>query len=367
MNQYYKSVLWGVYVFSMVLSMTLLQSKIGNSQAPDWMDKFGFWVEQETVTGYIGGEKEELFKDHQLQKIFKEKYHVTVKTSKKGSLEMFQTKDQLKQDFLFPAGQLGYELEKEKYNFLADAALFRSPLVFYTWSPVKDALLKKGLLKQRDGAYYLTDLKLFFQMIQERKKWTDIEPSLPNKEIIIDSTNPKYSNSGTMFFALLSYSLSEQGTISEENYKQVTTFLRDYYKRIGFQEDSSKEIFDDYIQKGIGDKTMIVGYENQIIQYAKQHPDSWKKGQKDQLVVIYPPLTIWSDHTLLVRNDKASVLIDALREPEIQQLIWEKYGFRTRNVDQKDVQRLGIPGIAVRIDSVNMIKGNVMKKILQGL
>lgn len=298
--------------------------------------------------------------------VLKEKYDVELDVKVKGSIEMFETNLQKDQDFLFPAGQLGKDLNGEITTFEREYVIFRTPLVFYTWAPINECLVKKGFVVERQGAYYLTDLTSFYNEVKNRKKWSELCPGLPEKEMLVDTSNPKTSNSGATFFALLSQIIQSGRTITEQNYKVFLPELKDYYSRLGFQENSSNDIFQDYIDKGIGEKTMIAGYENQIIQYAQKDRANWIK-KKNDYVMIYPNPTVWSDHNLLIKNKSADVLAELYHDQWVHDRIWLKFGFRTPNLNEEDLHRWNVKRIAKRIDSINMMKGSVMKLILKDL
>lgn len=45
-------------------------------------------------------------------------------------------------------------------------------------------------------------------------------------------------------------------------------------------------------------------------------------------VVLYPQPTVFSAHPLIVVNEAAAPLVDALMSPDVQQLAWTRHGFR---------------------------------------
>ena len=57
------------------------------------------------------------------------------------------------------------------------------------------------------------------------------------------------------------------------------------------------------------------------------------KGTKDLLTkdvrVLYPEPTVYSDHPILALDASAARLIDAMKDPEVQKIAWETYGFRS--------------------------------------
>lgn len=58
----------------------------------------------------------------------------------------------------------------------------------------------------------------------------------------------------------------------------------------------------------------------------------------EQVRVLYPEPTIYSDHPLIALNPNAHRLIDALNDEELQKRAWAGFGFRSaRNADLNDV------------------------------
>jgi hypothetical protein len=76
---------------------------------------------------------------------------------------------------------------------------------------------------------------------------------------------------------------------------------------------------------------MIVGYENQLVEWILADPARWERikasaGAKP--VVLYPRPTVYSAHPLIVVDENANRLIEALVSPKLQELAWTRHGFR---------------------------------------
>ena len=105
--------------------------------------------------------------------------------------------------------------------------------------------------------------------------------------------------------------------------------IKTYYNRMGFQQKSSSDIFDLFISNPYT-YPLLVGYENQLIEYAIQNSDDYSIDfLKKNIRTLYPQPTVWSSHPLIAVNEKGQRLMDALKDPEIQQIAWEKHGFRS--------------------------------------
>lgn len=210
--------------------------------------------------------------------------------------------------------------------------IFNSPIVIYTWDAVVDSLSKKGMVQQ------------------------------------IDST-PSKSNSGNMFTGLLANTFNN-GVVDDTSVRTVTPKIKEFYNRLGYLEHSSSDLFEQYLKTGVGAKPIIVGYENQIIEFAAENPKAWNS-VKDKVRILYPEPTVWSAHPLIVLNPKASILINALQDEDIQRIAWEKHGFRTGiaggHNNTKALEVVGLPNNIDDIMVMPMPKPSVMDYIINSL
>ncbi len=79
--------------------------------------------------------------------------------------------------------------------------------------------------------------------------------------------------------------------------------------------------------------------------------------------------TVWSTHTYIALDEQGELGIDALLDPEIQRLAWEKHGFRTGVYSAaSDVGIFGVGGIAQDITKVISVPdSDVMGEIVAAL
>ena len=100
---------------------------------------------------------------------------------------------------------------------------------------------------------------------------------------------------------------------------------------MGFKPPSSGKLFDDYIGGGAGAQPLIVGYENQLVEWVLQDADRWKRVEANapaKPVILYPKPTVFSAHPLISIDRQADELIDALMNETVLELAWEDHGFR---------------------------------------
>ena len=300
-----------------------------------------------TVTGYIGGEKKGFFEDEEVQKLLERKYGIVVDYTKAGSVEMVRYDDYGHNDFLFPSSQMALEIFKREQGELLKKSekVFNSPIVVYSWGEVAEALVAQGYVTKRNGTYFITDFEGLVSAIENEKTWNDVGMNLYGKMNII-CTDPNKSNSGNMYLGLLSNMLNDVEVVETEDVATVGPEAKAIIDRLGYMDYSSGNLFASYIEKGMGNGPLVVGYENQLVEFALENPDIWDK-VKDRVAILYPEPTIWSEHTVIALSDNGKLLIEALQDEEIQQLAWERHGFRTGLVtterDSEIIQTVGIP------------------------
>lgn len=319
------------------------------------------------LRGLVGSEKVGLLEDEAIQKILDRRFGLTLDFNKAGSLEMVQENSSY--DFLFPSSTVAVEFYKARGRPLVrDAVLFNSPIVFYSWDLVVAALEKNGIVKNTGSIYYIVDLVKLVRLVTDHRKWADIGlPDLYGSVNII-ATDPLKSNSGNQFAALLAGLLNQGEVVTEQSLPAVLPAVKDVFARTGYMEHSSGVLFEQYLRMGVGSHPLIVGYENQMVEFAVQNPETWEN-VRSRLRILYPLPTVWSSHTLMALTAKAAPLIKALEDPETQKLAWERHGFRTGIIGGKnDIRVLKVVGMPERIGKVlPMPSPAVMEILMQSL
>lgn len=318
------------------------------------------------ISGSVGGEKIGLLEDEEVQDILKKDYKLKINYSKAGSIDMV-TSDPSGKDYLFPSNQTALELFKENNGKpVRSEIIFNTPIVLYTRKAVADALTDQGMVSTLDGVSYI-DMQKLTQTIEDGKSWSDIGLPQLYGNVTVGTTDPTKSNSGNMFACLLACTLGG-GAVNENNVDDVLPELKTIYQRLGYMESSSSDLFDQFLKTGMGAKPLIAGYESQILEFAAENPDTWSQ-ISDDIVMLYPTPTVWASHVFIALDDKASAAIDALKDKKIQQIAWERHGFRTNVYDAlTDGDHFGVDGVADNINQVApMPDAATMNKILEAL
>lgn len=318
------------------------------------------------INGYVGGEKIGLLEDEEVQDILRDRYRLVIDYAKAGSIDMV-TDDAEGRDFLFPSNQTALELYKQVHGDpVKSEIILNTPIVLYTRSAVAQALVDSGLAVVTNGVYTV-DMEKLTETIEAGTTWEEIGLPQLYGSVSVGITDPTKSNSGNMFAGLLANTLCG-GVADESNLAEILPRLQNIFQKLGYMESSSSDLFDQFLKTGMGAKPLIAGYENQLLEFAVENPDTWEQIKGD-IVMMYPTPTVWSSHVYIALNEAGTAGIDALLDEDIQRLAWEKHGFRTGVYDTPtDAARFGVSGIAEELTQVApMPDANTMDRIIKAL
>lgn len=321
------------------------------------------------IKGIIGSEKQGFFENPQLKKLLKSRYNLIVDYSKAGSIDMVTQQPPQGIDFLFPSSQVAGELYKTRHDPTARVeTIFNSPIVIYSWDIVTEALQEQSIVQLRDNNYYIVDYPRLITLVQSRAKWADIGLDALYGQVMLYPTDPTKSNSGFQFAGLLANMLSGGEVVTRRTLASVTDQIRNFFARIGYMEHSTGYLFEQFLTTGVGNKPMVVGYENQIIEFCLANVAMCSAIQ-GRVFALYPEPTVWSSHVLIPLSSGGERLMHALLDPEIQTLAWEQHGFRSgmigvqNNPKAFNVQH--IPNDIVKV--IPMPSAEVMDTIVRSL
>ena len=318
------------------------------------------------ISGYVGGEKIGLLEDEAVQDILRDKYKLTIDYAKAGSIDMI-TADAAGRNFLFPSNQTALELYKQvNGDPVKSEIVLNTPIVLYTRGAVAQAMVDNGIASASDGVYYVDMVKLT-EAIESGKAWSEIGLLQLYGSITVGTTDPTKSNSGNMFAGLLANTLCG-GVADENNLDEILPRLQNIFRKLGYMESSSSDLFDQFLKTGMGAKPLIAGYENQLLEFAVENPETWEQIKED-IIMLYPTPTVWSSHVFIALDEAGAAGIDALLDEDIQRIAWEKHGFRTGVYGAPaDAEHFDVPGIAKEITQVApMPDANTMDRIIKAL
>jgi hypothetical protein len=256
--------------------------------------------------------------------------------------------------------------ESDRYRVNGGSLTLNTPIVIYSWQKIVDALKNEGIVTETDGVYYISDMNKLMQYILEGKKWSDIGLNELYGKINIASTDPVTSSPGATYYGLLLSTLSE-GQVTDENISNNLPKLHQFYVKSGYMNNTPADLFERYLKTGMGGQPMIVDYEKSIIDFANSNPEGFAQ-VKDSIRILYPSPTIWNSHCYAYFTENGKKLYEAFDDKEIQQIAWEKYGFRTGITGGNyDVSSIGI-GVPQTISStVSSLKMNTYNQLIEYL
>ena len=363
----------GVLVFvvaaAVAVGYTMLQSDDGGGLAGLFRG-----APDTQAMGYIGGEKRNFMGNPQVQEILQDRYDLTVDARRAGSLEMVTDAALISQDpdFYWPASQVSRELARSNgITPVQTEIIFNSPIVLYSWSPVAEALVDYGIARPlTDGqAAFAVDTEALLNLVLDEVPWSDVGVDQLHGSVIVFSTYPLRSNSGNQFASLITQVLAD-GDISGPGLVEAVRKVAGIYQRMGYLESSSSTLFEQYLRQGMGAYPLTAGYESQLIEFAAADVDQWAslEGRDIRPVVLYPEPTVYSSHILMATTEAGRALVDALQDPELQDIAWSRHGFRSGFSVTSDPSILPVSGIPDAIDKVEpMPPFGVVERLLNAI
>jgi len=284
-----------------------------------------------TLRGYAGGEKMAFIQNPKTVSALRH-FGLALNAERAGSVEQVRDAELLgtKPQFLWPSSSPLVELAHKNVKVLRDQVIFNSPIVIYSWTPFAEGMVRAGLAT-KSGGHYFIDAKALIDAVLARKPWSALgQPDLYGTIRLI-STDPNKSNSGFMF-AGLAANLLAGNVATEETLPAILPQLGELFHGMGYKPDSSGKVFDDYIAGGPGAEPLVVGYENQLVEWIIADPDRWSRVESGsgpaKPVALYPKPTVYSAHPLLALAPDSLKLIDALMSLDLQSIAWRDHGFR---------------------------------------
>ena len=328
-----------------------------------------------------GGGKEDFLADKDVVKIMQDKYklNVTYDSWSNGKLIVNELvrEDGSKYNAMFCSDQRFYDYyklwpnkekgEADRYNVLDGGLTLNTPIVIYSWGEVVDCLVSEGIVAEKEGTYYITDMDKLLQYILEGKKWSDIGLDMLYGSVNIASTDPVTSSPGATYYGLL-LSIMCDGNVTAESMEENLPKLKEFYIKSGYMNNTPADLFEKYLKTGLGGAPMIVDYEKSIVEFAYENPDGFNQ-VKDDIRILYPTPTIWNSHCIATFDAEGNEFLKAFSDKDISQIAWDRYGFRTGIIGGNyDVSSLGISGIPQAITStVSSLKMDMYNKLIDYL
>ncbi len=330
---------------------------------------FGPTARTETVHILYGSEKDGLIKDADFQDILKDEYGIVVEGTKMGSLEMADA-DPGAVDGVWPSSGLAARVFTSRHPGMAAKSqnIFNTPIVFYSWPEVTEALIREKIVEKRNNLYYVINTRKFLDMIVSGRTWKSMGLEHQNGLVSIIATDPTRSNSGFLTAGLIAVILNDGNMPDPATAGAHLETIQKIFRNMGFLENSTGYLFDKYLNQGQGAFPVIAAYENLLIEFYRAYPRH-QDLIRTRTRVLIPEPTVWSEHPFLALSEKGKTLLNALQDPEIQKLAWDRYGFRSGVLGiENDPGILNEVGLPERVASVTPLPSpDVMEKISAAL
>lgn len=319
------------------------------------------------VTGYGGALKVSFLTDPEVATILEDRYGLQVEITKAGSIEMLCDLPLDGMDFIWAGDQSSLAIYSDCGGTMVQSAnVYNSPVVLYSWAPIVDALVDAGIARiESDGAYSV-DFNQLVTLISEGTTWEEIGVEGMHGRVTIHTTDPARSNSGYLFAGLLANAMNGGEVVNEASVEPLLGDINAVFDRLGFMESTSGDLFEQFLTTGIGAKPIVAGYESQLLEFLLANP-----GYRDQVTedvrILYPRPTVWASHPMVARTEQGALLLEALKDPDIQHIAWAKHGHRSGVVKvRNDLAAMDVPGLTSTISSVvDMPGASAMTRILE--
>ena len=333
------------------------------------------------IYGAVGGGKEDFLADEKFNKILKDKYRIKFVADSWGNgstvskplvretvhygntslpeSSLSVTNEQCsKYDLLFTSDEryLTYYRgtptadEAERYRVLKGSLTLNTPIVFYSWDTIVDALMKEEIVTVENGVYYITNPIKLIDYILADKSWKDIGLTDMFGNINIASVDPVSSSPGATYYGLL-LTILTNGSESEEAINAALPKLKQLYDKSGYMGITPADLYEKFMKIGQGTYPLIVDYEKSLMEFRNRDKEGYEN-VKDHLRILYSKPTVTNSHCIATFTEKGNAFLKAFDDKDIQELAWKNYGFRVEGSGgTSDVSVVDMPGIPSRITS----------------
>ena len=321
------------------------------------------------VSIFFGGEKARLLRNPEVARIIRDDYRIDLDARKAGSVEMATTLDTTGLDCLWPSNQVAVALAREAGKPVrADQTVFNSPIVFYAWADIAEALMAKKVVQRRGDGFLAADVSKIGALIRDDARWQEDLGVNVYGRVKIFSTHPAKSNSGNIWSGLLATVLNGGRTPTETDLSGLLPKITDYFDAMGHMESSSGDIFENFLKQGMGARPIIVGYENQLVEFLIENAQ-YADLIAEKIRVIYPEPTIFASHPLISLTPACGRLVEAMQDDDLQAVAWSQHGFRTGLLGvENDPAAISAASLPARVDLVApMPDASVMRAVIEAV
>ncbi|MFK4182970.1 hypothetical protein ACI2L4_02960 [Streptomyces sparsogenes] len=308
-------------VFGIVLAVLLIGGVAAALVAGREKDK---GTATTTVRGVIGSEKAEFFADPDVVKALADE-GFTVKTETSGSWAM-ENLPLKGYDFAFPSSESpAVELARKAGVKGTPQRPFYSPLVVVAHRNAAEVLAGNGLATLTGKNTGTLKMGAYLEAAERDRTWQRLRGAEKYSElngvVSITSTDPAQSNSGALYLAAASYVANGGRIVADDaGLARTAPLMKKLISVQGAQQSSSDAPFRDFVS-GAANPLVLV-YESQVAALLMQRQDV------GDMVVLYPDVTVNSDHTLVPLTPEGRRLGELLSGDKKLRELAVRHGFR---------------------------------------
>ncbi|CAM3633992.1 hypothetical protein KIPE111705_18055 [Kibdelosporangium persicum] len=305
--------------------------------------------EVQPVRGVIGSEKLAFFHDQRVIDAFA-RHGLRVEVDSAGSRQIATTVDLGGYEFVFPSSSPAAQRIQRDRKITAGYTPFQSPMAVATFEPIVRLLTAHGVV--RDGKL---DVARYLELAKAGTRWDQLPGNTvfpARKNMLITTTDPRDSNSASMYLAIMSFVANGNTVVStQEAEDRLLPQLSRLFLDQGYTQNSSEGPFEDYLAAGMGKTPLALIYESQFL-------DRQIRGDgaiRPDMRMLYTAPTVFSKHTLVPLSPNGERVGQLLTtDPELVRLA-ATFGFRT-NDSRAFTQVLTERGVAVPGDLVDIVE-----------
>lgn len=281
------------------------------------------------INGLIGSEKREFFADPEVVAELRANC-LEAKVDSTGSWLMGEA-DLAKYDFAFPASSSPAGAIKDKQHLVGEQVRpFYSPLVVVAHRPVAEVLKQNGLAEVTESRVWKLRMGAYVDLVRNKRTWKDLQGAAAHKEldgaVFVTTTDPADSSSGALYLALMSYLANDRQVVSDDaGVQKVADVVRRVTSVQGGQKSSSDGPFTDFVSGA--SSPLVLAYESQVASLTAKGRATPGSSVGD-MVVLYPDITVSSDHTVVALKEGGRKLAELLRDNEKLRSLAARHGFR---------------------------------------
>ncbi|MBP2319842.1 hypothetical protein JOF56_000227 [Kibdelosporangium banguiense] len=282
------------------------------------------------VRGVIGSEKLAFFHDQRVADAFA-KHGLRVEVDSAGSRQIATTVDLNKYEFVFPSSSPAAQRVQRDRKITTGYTPFQSPMAVATFDPIVQLLTVNGLVRKGPGGEPVLDVGKYLESAKAGTRWDQLpgNTAFPaRKNMLITTTDPRDSNSASMYLAIMSFVANGNAVVTtEEAENRLLPQLTKLFLDQGYTQNSTEGPFEDYLAAGMGKTPLALIYESQYLDRQLRGDG----GIRPEMRMLYTAPTIFSKHTLVPlspNGDRVGQLLTT--DPELGRLA-ATFGFRTND------------------------------------